>query len=126
MPAGGFLLIIALAGLWLAGRALAFNVTADRRLALFLAPGLGTACWLISVHLTGRWTGSFWTGLEAGTAGTAAIGLAVLARSSLVSRRQSPWRAGERGRSGRAWPWLSLGPCLNGVHRAHGSGLGIS
>ena len=75
MPAGGLLLIASLAGLWLAGRALAERVTADRRLASFLSPGLGAACWLILVHLTGRWTGSFRTGLEVGTVVVGAIGV---------------------------------------------------
>ena len=75
MAAGGLLLLITLAGLWHAGRALAKKVTADRRLAFSLSPGLGTACWLILVHLTGRWTGSFWTGLGVGTVGVGAIGV---------------------------------------------------
>ncbi|MGC8640299.1 MAG: hypothetical protein ACP5XB_10535 [Isosphaeraceae bacterium] len=141
MSAGGLLLIIALAGLWLAGRALALKVTADRRLALFLSPGLGAACWLIFVHLTARWTGSFWTGLEVGTVFVVTIGVGCwldlegsrairFGRAKLLLSLSSPQARPPKGETApeiadgivRAWSGDSRGKQTDGTAlTAHGS-----
>jgi hypothetical protein len=107
LAAGGLLLLITLAGLWLAGRELAEKVTADRRLGLFLAPGLGVAGWLILVHLTGRWTGSFWTGLGMGTVVVVATGIiGWLVRAWSAAGRGKQTDAPSSTAHGSAWPMI--------------------
>jgi hypothetical protein len=67
------LIFIGPAGLWLSGKA-----TRERFLAAWLAPGLGLALWLLTVHSIGLLTRSFVIALWAGTSGTALVGAAAL------------------------------------------------
>jgi hypothetical protein len=107
MPAGGLLLIIALPGLWLAGRILAVSLTADRQVANILSPGLGAAGWLLFVHLCGRLSGSFWTGLVVGTMAVAAVGyLGWLWRIGWSVGSSQEVEGQNRAGAGGSWPMV--------------------
>jgi hypothetical protein len=60
-------LIPFLPGIWLGARALIRFTARERRLELLLAPAVGIAAWLVLVHMGGRLSGSFVTGLSVGT-----------------------------------------------------------
>src|SRR5580700_4437281 len=76
-------LLVLLPLVFVAGRRLAQHAVGERQLAALLAPGCALALWLLSIHLIGLATHSFWAGLVAGTLLPAALG-AVLWRSSPV------------------------------------------
>ncbi len=75
MPGSCVFLLAGLPGIWLAGRLLARRILSEPLSVLLVGPGLGLAAWLLAVHFTARWTGSFLVGLWAGTASVALAGL---------------------------------------------------
>ena len=94
------LLIPALAGLWLAGRWLARRATDDRPLALWLAPGLAVALWILSVHAVGLALQAFAPALWVGTLLPALAGLA----TRLLSSNPPP----EGGLRPSRWIWVGI------------------
>jgi len=94
LPRSCSVLLLALPGLWAAGRWLSARVFTDARLERALAPGLGVAAWLLAVHLCGLVTGSFVVGLFAGTALVALGGTFAWARGRGAAAKAPE---GERG-----------------------------
>jgi hypothetical protein len=81
LPRACSLLLLALPGVWAAGRWLSGRIFTDPRLSLALAPGLGVAAWLLAVHVSALVTGSLVVGLFAGTALVALGGALAWARA---------------------------------------------
>ncbi len=71
---GGLPLLLLLPFVWRSGLMLARLATRDERLARFLSVGLAIALWLLSIHVVGLLSHSFFVGLFAGTVLTAAPG----------------------------------------------------
>jgi len=101
LPRSCSVLLLALPGLWAAGRWLSARVFTDARLERALAPGLGVAAWLLAVHLCGLVTGSFVVGLFAGTALVALGGTFAWARGRGAAVKAP---AEEK----RRWPWALI------------------
>lgn len=93
-------LLLALPGVWAAGRWMAARALADAGTARLLAPGLGAAAWLLAVHACALVTGSFQGGLVAGTA------LVALAGAFAWSRSRGALAAAEE-RGPRRWALIA-------------------
>ena len=71
-------LLLLLPLIWQAGDGLARRALKDARYAGYLAPGLGFSAWLLSIHVLGLVTHSFYVGLFGGSVLIAACGGAFL------------------------------------------------
>jgi len=100
-------LLLLLPLLWQAGFTLAARATggsANRRLALLLAPGCAGAAWLFAIHCIGLATHSFYVGLFAGTSALAGLGAWSWYRTDL----ETPDPSLPRRRGVAAWKWIAL------------------
>lgn len=68
------LLVLALPGVWLAGRAVAWLVLEDRWSARLAVPGMSIALWILGLHIAGLLSGSFHVAIWVGTLAVAAGG----------------------------------------------------
>jgi hypothetical protein len=100
-------LLVLLPLVWRAGLALARLATRDVQLSRFIAPGAALALWLFGVHFAGLVSGSFYTGLYAGTIFAAALGAASL-RKTLPADSEG----GEAGDLPSWWIWIGMGAAV--------------
>lgn len=94
------LLLLALPGVWLLGRAAAHGLSRDRAVRPVLAVGLALVAWILAVHIASLSLFSMRRGLPVGTLVAAALGI-----GAEVWRRRRPDRGEGRGPS--AWMILS-------------------
>lgn len=97
------LLLFALPGAWLLGRAVAHEISRDRAVRGVLAFGLALVAWMLAVHISSLALFSMRRGLPTGTLVVAALGV-----GAEILRRKKPSDPGE-GRSPSAWMYLSAG-----------------
>ena len=97
------ILVLALPGVWWLGRWLSARVSQDSAARILLAPGLGLAVWLLAIHAAALLTGSFLTGLWAGSLGAGLPGWLAWYQSWAAGGRSRPIsRSGDDGPSLRA------------------------
>jgi hypothetical protein len=114
LPLPFALLVLALPGVWLAGRAAAYAITTDRALRVVLPSGLALAGWLLAVHACSLASGSLRVGLPLGTLGLAAAGL-VAERARARRELAHDDATGERP---SAWMWIGMAVTAALVSRA--------
>lgn len=82
VPSLAALLIVALPGIMLLGWSLSRATIRDSQLARYIAPAIATSAWVLTLHITGRLTGSFHSALWIGTILLALIGYCLHLRKS--------------------------------------------
>ena len=95
LPASLLALLLALPGVWLAGRSAARRLGLDRASAALVGPAISLALWLLAVHAIAYAARSFVPGLVAGTLAVGAVGYAA-------------WRLGDPPAEGppiSRWAW---------------------
>lgn len=95
------LLVLALPGVWLAGRTLTWIVIEDRWSARLAVPGMSLALWVLALHVAGLLSGSFHVAIWAGTVAVAAGGFAGLhfARRGRITPPADGWQPSH-------WMWV--------------------
>jgi hypothetical protein len=102
-PSAEALLLLALPGVWLLARALAYAVTRDLGLRAVLPVGLCLCLWLAAVHAASLAAGSLTAGLPIATLSLAAAGVLAERR-----RRRRPEPGPVEGRRPPAIVWISM------------------
>jgi hypothetical protein len=74
LPLSCVALLLAIPGVWLAGRSAAHRLLRDRATAALVGPALALALWLLTVHVIAYAARSFVPGLVAGTLAVGALG----------------------------------------------------